>query len=195
VLQKYRYVGKRIKSERMKYGMSLNDLAKATDLSASFLSLLENGKTAPSLKVLDKICSYFSIHMAALFEQEQIDDFILIPKKKQIEVEADNERSLRFLLPKTSSCIEPVLVTLAPGAVNQEFTLHSGVEFGYILEGLIEVHFEGRDPIICKEGDSVLYYANIPHKLINPTHKVAKGFWVGIPEAHSLSAVRPAERA
>jgi transcriptional regulator with XRE-family HTH domain len=189
VLEKYQYVGKRIKNVRLKYGMSLNDLAKATDLSASFLSLLENGKAVPSLKVLDKICSYFSIHIASLFEQEQVEDFILIPKQKQVEVDSDNERSLRFLLPKSRACIEPVLIIIYPKSVNQEYTVHTGIEFGYILEGTIEIHIQGREPIICKEGDSVMYAANLPHKLINSSDLISRGLWVGVPDAASLAAV------
>lgn len=189
MLEKYQYVGKRIKNVRLKYGMSLNDLAKATDLSASFLSLLENGKAVPSLKVLDKICSYFSIHIASLFEQEQVEDFILIPKQKQVEVDSDNERSLRFLLPKSRACIEPVLIIIYPKSVNQEYTVHTGIEFGYILEGTIEIHIQGREPIICKEGDSVMYAANLPHKLINSSDLISRGLWVGVPDAASLAAV------
>jgi transcriptional regulator with XRE-family HTH domain len=187
LLQKYQYVGRRIKNERQKYGLSLNDLAKATGLSASFLSLLENGKAAPSLKVLDKLCSYFSIHIATLFEEEHTEELIHIPKKKQIEVETENERCLRFLLPKAQAFMEPVLITLYPNAANQEPTVHKGVEFGYILEGVIEIHLAGKEPLICKEGDSLIYAAHIPHKLVNPTPKIAKGLWVGLPETETLT--------
>ncbi len=185
MLKKYQYVGRRIKNERMKYGMSLNDLAKATDLSASFLSLLENGKAAPSLKVLDKLCSYFSIHIATLFEEEHSEELIHIPRQKQIEVGNENERMLRFLLPKAQACIEPVLITLYP-SVNQEYTIHRGIEFGYILAGIFEIHLEDREPIVCKEGDSVIYAANISHKLVNPTTVIAQGLWINIPEANAL---------
>jgi transcriptional regulator with XRE-family HTH domain len=186
MLKKYQYVGKRIRDERIKYGLSLNDLAKATGLSVSFLSLLENGKTVPSLKVLDKLTTYFSIHMAELFEEERQEEVIYVAKSKQIEVATTEERALRFLLPKTKTLIEPVLITLFPKVMDNEFTTHKGIEFGYVLEGCIVIAFQNRESVTCKAGDSVLYQANVPHKLCNHGEKTARGIWVNVPEATTI---------
>lgn len=183
---KYDYVGKRIRQERAKYGLSLSELAKATGLSASFLSLLENGKTSPSLKVLDKLCTFFSIHMAALFEEEQTEQELVYPESRQITVSNESERALRFLLPKTKAGIEPVLITLNPGPSTADFTSHEGLEFGYILEGIIEVHLKERPPIVCQKGDSVLYRSNVLHKLVNPTDEQSQGIWIGVLGAESF---------
>jgi len=179
--EKYRYVGERIRKERIKYGLSLNELAEETGLSPSFLSLLENGKTIPSLKVLDKLTTFFSIHIADLFAVDEEQDFIHLTKDNQIEVNDDSNTSLRFLLPKSIDCsIEPVLVILKPNTINRDFTSHRGVEFGYILEGEIIVSIAGKEPIVCKEGDSIIYRADLDHKLINKSDKVAKGIWIGV---------------
>lgn len=183
----YDYVGKRIREQRLKYGLSLNDLAKATDLSPSFLSMLENGKTTPSLKVLDKLCTYFSIHMATLFEGDDGgDDPLYYPESEQVVLSGDTERVLRLLLPRNRSGIEPVLVTLYPGNATYDYTSHRGIEFGYVIEGIIEVHMKDRDPIVCRKGDSVIYRATSLHKLVNPTEGVARGIWIGIPGAESF---------
>lgn len=184
---KYDYVGKRIREERLKYGLSLNDLAKATGLSPSFLSMLENGKTMPSLKVLDKLCTYFSIHMASLFEGGDVGgDLLHYPESKQVVLSGDSERVLRLLLPRNRSGIEPVLVTLYPGNPTYDYTSHKGIEFGYVIEGVIEVHIKDRDPIVCRKGDSVIYRSTSLHKLVNPTEEVARGIWIGIPGAESF---------
>jgi transcriptional regulator with XRE-family HTH domain len=188
MLKKYQYVGKRIRDERLKYGLNLNDLAKATDLSASFLSLLENGKTVPSLKVLDKLATYFSIHMAELFEEEQHEEVVFVAKSKQIEVATEQKRSLRFLLPKAKTLIEPVLITLFPNTTDNEFTSHKGIEFGYVLEGSIIIAFRDREPVTCKTGDSILYQANLPHKLVNSDQKIARGIWVNAPELDAMGS-------
>lgn len=186
MLEKYRHVGKRLQRERLNYGLSLSEVAEATGLSTSFLSLLENGKVVPSLKALDKLCTFFSIHMATLFEEEDNEQEILFfPREKQIEVSMKGERDLRFLLPKRKP-LEPVLITLHPQSTSQEFTIHKGIEFGYVLEGTIEVHLKGQDPIICKSGDSILYRADLPHRLTNPTREVARGIWIGLRESNSL---------
>lgn len=188
--EKYKYVGERIRKERIRYGLSLNELAGEIDLSSSFLSLLENGKTIPSLKVLDKLTTFFSIHIADLFAVDDEQDFIHLTSDNQIEVTDNKDTNLKFLLPKSiDSSFEPVLITLKPNSVNRDFTSHRGVEFGYIMEGEIEVSIEGKEPIVCKEGDSIVYKAGLEHKVANKTNKVAKGLWIGVHGSELLSNV------
>ncbi|MEN3186746.1 MAG: cupin domain-containing protein [Atribacterota bacterium] len=185
LLQELCKIGSRIKQERLKYGLTLEEVAKATGLSAGFLSLLENGKINPSVKSLVRLCSFFSIHLASLFEEESNDQVVfLFPKEKQIEINLDKNQTIRFLFPK-KSFIEPVLVTLQPHFVTQDFTTHKGIEFGYVIEGTIEVHIKDYGVIKCHEGDSIIYSSETPHKLQNSTDKVAIGLWIGLPFANS----------
>ena len=108
MLDKYGYIGERIRKERTKYDLSLSELAKEIGVSVSLLSLVENGKATPSMTVLDKICSFFSIHMASLFEEETGNPkVVLLKKDKQFEVKIDDARARRFLLPRTGVPIEP----------------------------------------------------------------------------------------
>lgn|GEM_PF-599723 len=175
----YKKVGERIRRERLKYGLTLSEAAKAIGLSASFLSLLENGKVVPSLKSLSKICSFFSLHIATLFEEDDNShDVLFFPSEKQVEISMKGDRSLKFLLPK-KGVLEPVLITLFPRSIHQEFTVHEGMEFGYVLRGEIEVQIRERDPVRCKAGDSILYRADLPHRLVNPTDYPSEGLWIG----------------
>ncbi len=184
---KYRVVGEKIKKERIKYGLSLNELADATGLSTSFLSLVENGKAVPSLKALDKIATCFNIHIASFFmKEEEKKDWVHLPRGEQIEVINEGERILRFVWPKNSNC-DGVLITLQPHATNRGFTTHNGAEMGYVLEGEITIIFKGeQEKIILKQGDSIYYNANIPHRLINLKGKTAKGFWVNFNNTGSV---------
>ena len=50
-------IGERIKKSRNEKGLSLRELASKVDLSASFLSQIEQGKASPSIENLKK--SYF----------------------------------------------------------------------------------------------------------------------------------------
>lgn len=181
MVSKYHYVGERLRKERLNYRLSLADVARGTGLSQSFLSLLENGKVTPSLKALDKLCSFYSMHIAALFTENDHDDSpFLFPQESQIEVVAENEKSLRFLLPKSGSALEPVLVTIFPRSTNCQFTVHKGIEYGYVLSGVVTLEISGKDPVTCHEGDSVIYDSGNPHRLLNFTDEVAKGIWIGV---------------
>jgi len=183
MVSKYKYVGQRIKQERQKYNLSLQDLAAEIDVSASYLSLLENGKTTPSIKVLDKICNYFSIHIATLFREElEPQDFIFYKKSKQIEVQISPERLIRFLMPKGISSIEPVYITLLPSHKTPDFTVHRGTEYGYVVKGRLSVHLEGQDPVVCDEGDSVIYNAAVRHVLVNEGTEPVECIWINFPD-------------
>lgn len=179
---RYLYVGRRIKNERLKYNLSLNELAAAVGLSPSYLSLLENGKTSPSLKVIDKICNFFSIHISSLFsENEKIGDVFFFPREKHVEVRTHGDRIRRFLLPRGELKIEPVLVTLFPREKKSDPTVHKGSEFGYVIRGTVEFYLEGHETVICREGDSIIYNSSIRHVLHNSQEMLAEALLIGVP--------------
>lgn len=188
MLDKYGYIGERIRKERTKYDLSLSELAKEIGVSVSLLSLVENGKATPSMTVLDKICSFFSIHMASLFEEETGNPkIVLLKKDKQFEVKIDDARARRFLLPRTGVPIEPVLVTIDPGPPYIDFSVHKGVEYGYVLEGAITVEVEGGESVTCCAGDSIFYKASQPHRLLNLSSEKAVGLWMGVPDVNDTA--------
>lgn len=183
MLVKYGYIGERIRKERNKYDLSLSELAKEIGVSVSLLSLVENGKATPSMTVLDKLCSFFSIHMASLFEQEEGNPKATLMKSdKQLEIRIDSARTRKFLLPRSGVSIEPVLVVIEADPPFIDFTVHKGVEYGYVLQGSITVEIEGEEPITCSEGDSIFYKASQPHRLLNLSHQRAVGLWMGVPD-------------
>lgn len=56
--------GEAIEKIRRKHGMKQLELAQQTGLSASAISLIENGKKRPSAETLDKIAKVFNIDVA-----------------------------------------------------------------------------------------------------------------------------------
>lgn len=55
---------KKLKTYRKTNGLSLQELSRKTNLSISYLSLLENGKRKnPSLDTLDKLATIFEIEI------------------------------------------------------------------------------------------------------------------------------------
>ncbi len=187
--EEFKHVGKHVRRERLKYGLSLNDLARETELSPSFLSLLENGKVTPSLKVLDRLARFFSINIAALVAEDDEEDeeqVFVFSRDDQIRVSDRNERTLRFLLPKVGLGIEPVLVTLRPHMTSTPFTQHPGYEFGYVLEGVFEIQVGEKGPVTVQQGDSAIYQSSYPHRLLNPGDRTAKGLWIGLPYTQGI---------
>ena len=62
-------VGFKIKEIRLAQKMTLKELAEKTDLSISFLSMVERGITSATLVSLNKIASAFDVDLSTFFVQ------------------------------------------------------------------------------------------------------------------------------
>jgi transcriptional regulator with XRE-family HTH domain len=68
-------MGPRIRELRIERGMTLDELASAANISASHLSRLERGQTAPSFKVAADIARHIGVKPSelAVIQREQSD--------------------------------------------------------------------------------------------------------------------------
>ena len=68
-------MGPRIRELRIERGMTLDELASAAHISASHLSRLERGQTAPSFKVAADIAKHIGVKPSelAVIQREQSD--------------------------------------------------------------------------------------------------------------------------
>ena len=81
-------LGEKIKKIRNERGFSLRDLASQVDLSASFLSQIEQGKASPSIENLKKIANSLDVKVSYLIEDEEIKkDTVLIRRNERDSIE------------------------------------------------------------------------------------------------------------
>lgn len=75
------FSGFKIKGLRLKDHKNLQEVAKALDITTSYLSSIENGKKEPSSKVISKAAVYFDIPEASFHEpSEYLNDIKEIVK-------------------------------------------------------------------------------------------------------------------
>ena len=67
------YLGPRLKEIRTKTGISLREVARQLDVSPSFLSQIENGKSQPSVATLYAIAKLLGVSVDVLFEVQGTD--------------------------------------------------------------------------------------------------------------------------
>jgi len=172
--------GAKLREIRKRLGMSLEDVSQKTGFTKSFISQIENGKNSPSIASLKKICYALGITISELFEDERnvvskfsFDDYKVL-KNKNLDI--------YFLASKlVNRKLEPLLLEMHPNSeTGSNFYNHTGEEFGYVLEGEITVVI-GNEEYVLKEGESIYFSSNLPHKIKNKTNKFAKAFWVGTP--------------
>lgn len=71
-----RDVGKRLREIRKLVGMTQEKLADLTDLSPNFIRIVESGRSAPSLKTLNRITQALGVELYEFFQMD-------LPKDKE----------------------------------------------------------------------------------------------------------------
>jgi quercetin dioxygenase-like cupin family protein len=160
-------LGKKLRELRTARELSLADVAEATSLSPSFLSLVETGKSDISIGRLLRLLAFHGKGLADLLPSASHDAQV---------VRADERRHIRskvegidqyLLAPDTNRTIMPLLVSYVPGGHTLEYTSHVGEEWIHVLEGKMQLDLEGRDPVVLEPGDSAYFRADQPHSLSN----------------------------
>lgn len=102
------YLSKNIKSLRKSKKMTLKELAEATNLSIGMLSLIENGKSSPSIESLNSISKALNtdpINLLSKVSKNELRE--ILQKLNNITVNSNND------LERIEELIEPILPSLS----------------------------------------------------------------------------------
>lgn len=161
-------VGERLRALRKERGLSLGEVAKGTDISASFLSLVETGQSDITLGRLMRLVRFYGIRVADLLPEPPASDPRIVRGYERQQVRSPGEGIDVFLLTQdTARTMMPIITVFDPGGQNTEFSAHEGEEFVHVLEGAILIELEGEEQILLREGDSAYYRADVPHSFRN----------------------------
>jgi transcriptional regulator with XRE-family HTH domain len=162
-------VGPKLGELRRQRKLSLAEVAQETGISASFLSLIENGKSDITFGRLIKLLNFFEINLVDLVPQYERDDTVVVRKGDERRVHSPSEGfEVRLLTPSHRRMMSPALLAYEPGAELAEKSVHKGEEFIHVLEGELILEISGSDPIHLQAGDSAYYSAERPHSRRNP---------------------------
>jgi transcriptional regulator with XRE-family HTH domain len=172
-------LGKKLKRVRRERGYSLDELARRSGFSKSFLSQIENGKNSPSIASLKKITDALDIHIGGLFEEDTGEQVYFLKKKDRTPYEVVKDKvTFEFgssMVPNRR--MEVLFFTLAPGGASEGEYTHEGEEFGTILEGKLLFKL-GDKQYLMEPGDSVYFSSTIPHCWRNAGDEVLRALWV-----------------
>lgn len=138
-------VGRRLRELRIKRGLSIRALADKSGLNVNTLSLIENGKTSPSVSTLQQIATALELPINAFFETKTNPRAIVYPKAGDRQSAAFTHGTLADLgAGFTRPGLEPFVVTLELQADSGDTPIvHTGLEFVFCLEGCISYEAEG----------------------------------------------------
>ena len=175
-------LGASLRELRRDRRLSLHEVAAASGISASFLSLVENGKSDITLGRLMKLASFFDVHVSDLLPPGVGRDPIAIRASERRHLGSPDEGIDIYLLgPDSERRMLPLLAELGPGARGAELVQHEGEEYVYVLEGRVRLEVEGHDPIVLERGDGAYYRADRPHRLSTIESETASVFAVSSP--------------
>lgn len=119
-------IGERIKKSRNEKGLSLRELASKVDLSASFLSQIEQGKASPSIENLKKIATSLDVKVSYLIEDEEETRNMEVVKKderKYIESIDSNTKMALLTTSNIDKTMEPILYEIGPREKVEEVSI------------------------------------------------------------------------
>ncbi|MBM7705951.1 transcriptional regulator with XRE-family HTH domain [Chryseomicrobium aureum] len=149
-------IGSRLKEIRKQQKMTLKELAEGANVSISFLSQVERGKSSVTLESLRKISEVLGVNPSVFFAgQENRRDEAAFYYKDLAE---------GFQNPE----FHPILVTLQPQESDGQPFTHTGHEFVYVVEGSLTLKV-GDEELVLGPNESHFYSADRHHYWYNYT--------------------------
>jgi transcriptional regulator with XRE-family HTH domain len=174
-------IGSKIKRLRMENGLTQEELADRCELTKGFISQLEREMTSPSIATLCDILEALGTTLSEFFEEESDEKIVFKQEDTFVKHEEDLHMSIHWVIPNAQKNeMEPILVELEPHGITYKDTPHAGEEFGYVLEGEIEL-FHGKRKLVVKKGESFYFKPNKEHYIKNKISRVSKVLWVSTP--------------
>jgi transcriptional regulator with XRE-family HTH domain/predicted Fe-Mo cluster-binding NifX family protein len=162
-------VGQRLRALRTRRGLSLRVLADASGLNINTLSLIENGKSSPSVSTLQQLATALDVPIASFFEAPVVSRQVVLTRAgERGETLVDGIRLEHLGEGLADNAVQPMLVHLPPEAGSGDQLLsHTGHEFVYCLAGSIQYQI-GYEVYTLQSGDSLVFLAHQPHCWKNP---------------------------
>ena len=181
-------LGPRLRHARTLLGLSLREVADQVGISESFVSKIENDHVRPSLATLHKIVTVLQTNIGFLFaDVENESEKVMLNRQGRrpvIRVLGKSRRSgimLERLIPALpENLLQANIHVVPPGEGTDELISHSGQEFGFILEGNLDLTVAG-ETYSLSQGDAFVFESVHPHGYRNNSGKIARVIWVNTP--------------
>ena len=161
-------VGARLRMLRAGAGLSIRALAEMSGLNVNTLSLIENGKSSPSVSTLQQLAAALGVPVTEFFVTETGTNTVVYQKhggRPRALFEHGVMEDLGAGMTRFGA--EPLIVTLEARADSGKSPIvHTGREFVYCLEGRVAYTVD-TETYTLEPGDSLLFEAYLPHRWKN----------------------------
>jgi transcriptional regulator with XRE-family HTH domain len=173
-------VGKKLKEDRKKKGLTLKDLSEQTGISISLLSNIERNVSSPTLVNLNKICEVL---------HTQIQDY-LAEEKLQLHTHAKSSDFNEVLRLQSGTVFDLVLcgdkpykcirIFIKPGNHSPEYSLGLPEgNFVLIYSGILKLEINNK-VYLAHPGDVLFVPGNVPHTFSNEYDEECVSYWFAV---------------
>lgn len=177
-----RAIGSRIRELRRARNLTLGTVAEHTGLSVSLLSMVERGRTGPSIGTLVAVANALGVHMSDLFDRRAAGGLSdpVHRRAHQPTYETAEGVTRRVVRTDDERGFEIAVNEYTPGTCSSSTPVHhDGHELGLLLDGSLTVELDGRSHTL-RPGDAISYDSQVPHRLSNLGRRRARAIWVNL---------------
>jgi transcriptional regulator with XRE-family HTH domain len=166
-------LGARLRAARLAQNLTLSELARSSGVSVSSISKVERGLLAVSYEKFAALALALRLDLSVLFGAQPagvVAGSAVITRREEV-VEYHSERYLYGMLATqvTGKRMTPMTGRVEARSVLRpdDFSQHSGEEFIFVLDGVLEMHFvDGRIARLAKH-DSIYFDSGVGHLYVN----------------------------
>ena len=161
-------LGPRLQRLRNRRGLSQRKLAAAAGVSNATISLIEHGRTDPSMGLMKRILDALDVSFAEFFSADsQTADKVFFTHAELSEISSGPISYLQVGSDLSEQELQILYERYQPGAdTGQSRLSHEAEEGGIVLQGRLEVTV-GDQVQVLSAGDAYRFNSRIPHRFRN----------------------------
>lgn len=173
--------GARFRDLRLRRGMTLRDVARATSLSPSFVSTFERGLTGVSMAALQRLAASCGTTVGDLVRAAPASGGRVVRAAERRVVELGGPAIRMEDLSNAPTALEAQLFVLEPGATSDGWYAHPGEELMLVLSGRVGVWLGEEEYYDLGEGDALTFPSMLSHRFRALAPDQTRLVWVNTP--------------
>jgi len=156
-------IGKRVRRQRNRLGLTLRELGTRTDLTAGFLSQIENDQISPSLNSLQSIATALRVPMFYFLENTRPHLIVRAAERRRLYF-PDDHIGYDLLAPELTRQMLPLLIKMEPRSCRIALPLAEPTEqWFFVLQGRLQITV-GNETYHLEQGDSMYFDGDLLHE-------------------------------
>lgn len=170
-------IGERLKEIRKGRKLTLEDVAKLTDVSKPMLGQIERGQSSPTITTLWKIATGLKVPLSSFLEDQEVE-YSLVDRQAKDAIIEDNGRMRAYPLFSYDPIrnVEIFYIEFDQGCHHSSEKHLDGIEeYIFVLQGNLELVIN-KKKVVVQEKQAVRFRANVFHEYINPCENCCSAY-------------------